>query len=78
MTFSDYRCDECGRDFVDANALLQHRKFKHREPFPKSRALIAEAMEAAIFDVFDMSAPGRTVDEIANESLEDWEKPYAY
>jgi hypothetical protein len=54
MSSAKVSCPYCPRSFVDENARRQHMKWRHKEPFPKSRALIADAMEALIFEAFDM------------------------
>lgn len=74
MSGNDLRCENCDRRFVDANALWQHRKFRHKarsadNPHPRVDDDEISYAEIAI------EAQRK---QAAGEPLEDWEKPYCY
>lgn len=69
MSATEHRCEDCGRRFVDASALFQHRKYKHKTP--------------NVWDsLFELSVMIKAAEaqrkQMAGEPLEPWEEPYRH
>lgn len=74
MIAPEFRCDECDRPFADANAIWQHRKWKHRAK-PRDNPHPARDDDEISYAEIAIEAQRK---QRAGEPLEDWEKPYAY
>lgn len=75
MSDAEFRCGDCGKRCVDANALFQHRKFKHKAKSADNPKPPSKFDDEISYAEIAIEAQRK---QRAGEPLEDWEKPYAY